>query len=66
MARNLEKYRVRVLCEDKAQYSFIRGFLTSQGVESDRRISPCRDLPEGTKKVMCKICTFQIPTSGYS
>ena len=49
MARNLEKYRVRVLCEDKAQYSFIRGFLTSQGVESDRRISPCRDLPEGTQ-----------------
>jgi len=49
MARNLEKYRVRVLCEDKAQYSFIRGFLTCQGIESDRRILPCRDLPEGTQ-----------------
>jgi hypothetical protein len=49
MARNLEKYRVRVLCEDKAQYSFIRGFLKSQGVESDRRIYPCRNLPEGTQ-----------------
>ena len=49
MARNLEKYRVRILCEDKAQYSFIRGFLMGQGVENDRRISPCRDLPEGTR-----------------
>ena len=49
MARNLEKYRVRVLCEDKAQYNFIRGFLKSQGVENDRRISPCHDLPEGTQ-----------------
>ena len=49
MARNLEKYRVRVLCEDRAQYEFIRGFLTDQGIKNNRRISPSHSLPEGTQ-----------------
>jgi hypothetical protein len=47
MARNLDKYRVRVLCEDKAQFDFVRGFLKNQGVEGHNRILSCRDLPEG-------------------
>ena len=49
MAKNLERYRVRILCEDKAQYEFMRNFLTNQGVINNRRILPCLQLPEGTQ-----------------
>ena len=48
MARNLEKYRVRVLYEDRKHFDFIRGFLLSQGVKNARRFFDI-ELPEGTQ-----------------
>ena len=49
MSNNLAKYRVRILCEDRTQYEFMRGFLTDQGIVSNRRILPCCPFPEGTQ-----------------
>jgi hypothetical protein len=46
MKRVFERYRVWVLCEDTRHYNFIRGFLSSCGV-NDRKIRLCADLPEG-------------------
>ena len=47
MKQTFEKYRVRVLCEDRCHYDFIRGFFISQGVEGNRKFNLCADLPEG-------------------
>jgi len=47
MKQVFEKYRVWVLCEDRRQYDFIRGFLMSQGVSGNRKFELYADLPEG-------------------
>ena len=46
MARNLSKYRVRVLCEDRKHFEFVRGFLLSQGIKNTHRFVDIK-LPEG-------------------
>ena len=48
MARNLEKYRVRILCEDKKHYDFMRGFLIEQGIKNTRKFDDIK-IPEGTQ-----------------
>ena len=48
MARNLEKYRVRILCEDKKHYDFIRSFMVAQGIRDTRKFDSIT-LPEGTQ-----------------
>ena len=46
MTNNLNNYRIRILCEDKAQLNFIRHILIEMGAVRGRISSP--DLPEGT------------------
>ncbi|MDR0307238.1 MAG: hypothetical protein LBI42_10425 [Chitinispirillales bacterium] len=48
MARKFEKYRVRVLCEDREHYNFIYGFLVDRGF-AERKINMSRELPEGSQ-----------------
>ena len=40
------KYRIYILCEDRVQYNFIRGFFEDKGVSS-RKIQTYKDLPNG-------------------
>jgi len=48
MVRNLDKYRVRVLCEDRKHFDFVRGFLLSQGIKNAHKFIDI-ELPEGTQ-----------------
>jgi len=48
MIRNLDKYRIHILCEDQKHYYFIRSFLLSQGVKNNHKFDSI-DLPEGSQ-----------------
>jgi hypothetical protein len=48
MAREYEKYRVNIICEDKEHYYFIRSFLSSQGFNKYKIHTPY-GLPEGSQ-----------------
>ena len=39
-----KKYQYQILCEDKAHYHFVRGWLEAKGVSS-RKVSSCGELP---------------------
>jgi len=42
------KYSYYILCEDRAHFNFVYGYLTKKGVNS-RKIYPAKDFPEGKR-----------------